>query len=223
MVDIFEKGKETVTPEWTKFVNAGDSVQGTYVGKIVGQKDGFGNEQIIYQLLQDNGKVTNIGMSLGKKTLNQDMENVKFGQIIGFKYKGIATFYDKRTKKEGKAKDFSLFQDPKIVNDVWLKENKDNMPEIIKAITASFNQNTDDNEKSLDEFVSDLKSTDTDIPFSSEKSLTNEDKLLVIEKLAKEKLEATTAKEIKEKVMESTGIAFIPVNYQKIIDALAAI
>lgn len=221
MVDIFEKGKEMVVPEWAKFVNEGDGVQGTYIGKIVGQKDGFGNEQIIYQLLQDDGKVINVGMSLGKKTLNQDMENVNFGQIIGFKYKGMATFYDKRTKKEGKAKDFSLYQDPKIVNESWLNENKDNMPEVVKAL-ESFVRADANSSGDLDKFVENLKSDDTDVPFSSKESLTNEDKMTVIEKLSKEKLGANTAQEIKEKVMESTGIAFIPVNYQKIIDALAA-
>jgi hypothetical protein len=62
-----------------------------------------------------------------------------------------------------------------------------------------------------------------DVPFSSPGSLTNEDKLKVITKLAKEKLGATTDTEIKEKVMESTGIAFIPVNFDKISAALAAL
>ena len=79
-VDIFASAKEKVMPQWMKFVNAGDSVQGTYVGKIVGQKDGYGNEQIIYQLLQDNGEVINVGFGLNKKFINQDMQNVKFGQ-----------------------------------------------------------------------------------------------------------------------------------------------
>jgi len=224
MVDIFKETKEKESPEWAKFVNAGDSVQGTYVGKIVGQRDGYNNEQIIYQLLQENGKIKNVGFGLNKKVLNQDMESVKFGQVIGFRYKGTIQVKDKFGKPVS-VKDFALHQDPKIVDEKWLSENKDNMPEVVKAIESivkSREEEEGEEEGGLDNFVDKLKSDDKDVPFSSPSSLTNEDKLLVIEKLAKEKLEVTTSKDIKDKVMEVTGIAFIPVNYQKIIDALVA-
>lgn len=209
MVNIFESAKEKVMPEWAKFVTAGDSTQGTYVGKIIGQIDGYGNEQVIYQLLQDNGKIVNVGFGLNKKVINADMQSVKFGQIIGFRYKGKLTVKDKFGKPV-EVKDFSLHQDPKIVNELWLKENAGNMPKVTH-VTDSGIQNT-------------VKKTEQseDVPFSSKASLTNEDKLVVIEKLAKEKLGATDSKTSKEKVMESTGIAFIPINYQKIIDALVA-
>ena len=133
MVDIFKEATEKVVPKWAKFTEAGDGVQGTYVGKIVGQKDGFGWEQVIYQLLQDDGSIINVGMGLNKKVLNADMDRVKFGQLVGFKYKGLVTYYDKRTKKEGKVKDFALFEDPTLVNEKWLKENKDNMPQVTVA------------------------------------------------------------------------------------------
>ena len=59
-----------------------------------------------------------------------------------------------------------------------------------------------------------------DVPFSSESSLTNEDKLAVITKLAKDKLGATGVASVKEKVMEATEIAFIPVQYDAIIKKL---
>ncbi|MFA5695903.1 MAG: hypothetical protein WC917_00355 [Bacilli bacterium] len=224
MIDIFEKAEEKKVPEWAKFVNAGDSVQGTYVGKIVGQKDGYGNEQIIYQLLQDDGKVVNVGFGLNKKVLHMDMQPVTFGQIVGFRYKGTIQVKDKFGKPVS-VKDFGLHQDPKIVNEVWLAENKDNMPEVVKAMNTFVDQDKKSNAgQSLDEFVDELKNdADDDVPFSSPGSLTNEDKLLVIEKLAKEKLGAVTAQEIKDKVMEKTGIAFIAVNYDKISEALVAL
>jgi hypothetical protein len=130
MVNIFEDAKETLVPGWMKFVNDGDSVQGTYVGKIVGQKDGYGNEQVIYQLLEEDGKLTNVGFGLNKKFIVQEMDNVKFGQIVGFKYKGKVKIKDKYGKMVD-VNDFALHQDPKIVNTEWLEENKDNMPEVI--------------------------------------------------------------------------------------------
>lgn len=223
MIDIFKEAEEKTMPEWAKFVNAGDSVQGTYVGKIVGQKDGYGNEQIVYQLLQDDGKVKNVGFGINKKVLHQDMSTVKFGQVIGFRYKGTIEVKDKFGKPVN-VKDFALHQDPKIVNETWLAEHKDNMPEVMVATdnpaatpAATGNRDT---KSDLDNLVSDL-ATD-DVPFSSAGSLTNEDKLAVIEKLAKDKLGVVGSQTVKEKVMEVTGIAFIPVNYDKITTALAA-
>lgn len=158
MENIFDNMKETVTPEWAKFVEAGDSAQGTYVGKIVGAIDGFGNEQIVYQLLQEDGSIVNVGMSLGKKVINEVMATVKFGQMVKINYKGMATFYDKRTKKEGKAKDFTVQQDPKVVNEAWLAENKDNMPEVIYA--------TEKAASGAEALANELKAEEDGVPFN---------------------------------------------------------
>lgn len=212
-IDIFAEAKEKVMPTWMKFVNAGDKVQGTYIGKITGQIDGYGNEQIIYQLLQKDGSVMNVGFGLNKKFLNRDMESVKFGQIIGFIYKGTIEIKDKFGKVT-KVKDYGIHQDAKIVDTEWLAENKDNMPVATKAEPKS-------NTAEEDFAAFNQKSTE-DVPFSTPGSLTKEDKLAVIEKLAKDKLGAVDAQTTKEKVMEATGIAFIPVNYDKIIAKLSA-
>lgn len=213
-VDIFSAAKEKVMPEWAKFVNPEDKVQGTYVGKIVGQKDGYGNEQIIYQLLQDDGKIINVGFGLNKKVLHQDMAAVKFGAIVGFRYLGTIQVKN-RVGQMVNVKDFALHQDPKIVNEVWLAENKDSMPQVVRVEDNGASASTLD-----EEFPDDAKN---DVPFSSAGSLTNEDKLAAITKMAKEKLGATTDASVKEKVMETTGIAFIPVNFDKISAALAAL
>jgi hypothetical protein len=215
MTDIFKDGKEKVMPVWAKFVNAGDTVQGTYVGKIVGQIDGYGNEQVIYQLLQDDGTIKNVGFGINKKVINQDMMGVSFGQIVGFKYKGKVSFVDK-FGKTGQVNDYSIFQDPKIVDTTWLKENASNMPSVVDVSGRAPQSNvTKEQESAL---------MGEDVPFSSASSSTNSDKeiqLQAINKLAKEKLGATDAN-VKEKVMETTGVAFIPVNFQKIAETLAA-
>lgn len=212
MVDIFKEAKETVMPTWMKFVNAGDKVQGTYVGKITGQIDGYGNEQVIYQLLQEDGTVMNVGFGLNKKFLNRDMEQVKFGQIVGFVYKGTIEIKDKFGKVT-KVKDYGIHQDPKVVDAVWLKENAASMPTAVKAEPKAV---------VTDKEFNDFAANTEDVPFSSPGSLTNADKLAVIEKLAKDKLGATDSASVKEKVMTETGIAFIPVQYDSIIAALSA-
>lgn len=220
-VDIFKNAKEKVMPEWAKFVNAGDSAQGTYIGKIVGQIDGYGNEQIIYQLLQDDGTVKNVGFGINKKVMNQDMAGVKFGQIVGFKYKGMLSVKD-RMGKQVNVKDFSLFQDSKIVNTAWLKENAGNMPEVIDVSGRAPQTNVTKEQEEV--LMGGLQPgyIANDVPFSSEGSLTNADKLVAINKLAASKLGVTDTKLVKEKVMEVTGVAFIPVNYDKIAEALAS-
>jgi len=217
MTNIFEAAKEKIMPTWMKFINAGDSVQGTYVGKIVGQIDGYGNEQIIYQLLQDDGTVMNVGFGVNKKFLNQDMESVKFGQIIGFKYKGTISVKDKFGKPVN-VKDFALHQDPKIVNETWLKENEGNMPEVTRVSKSDASVSAKEDFGAFNN-VPKEKEVD-DVPFSSEGSLTNEDKLAVIEKLAKDKLGVTDPSLVKDKVMETLGVAFIPVNFSSIIEKL---
>lgn len=218
-IDIFNEVKETVMPQWAKFVNPEDKAQGTYVGKIVGVKDSYGNEQIVYQLLQEDGNILNVGFGLNKKFINRDMESVKFGQIIGFRYKGIVVVKDKRTGKDVSVKDYALHQDPKIVNAVWLKENMGNMPEVTRAeATAEVSSND------LAQINAEVKAFDgaEDLPFSSPGSLTNEDKLAVIMKLAKDKLGATDLQSVKDKVMGTTGLAFIPLQYDKITETLSA-
>lgn len=218
MVNIFDEAKETVMPSWMKFQNPGDSVQGTYVGKITGQIDGYGNEQIVYQLLQEDGSVINVAFGLNKKFINSDMAKANFGQIVGFKYKGKITIKDKFGKAV-EVKDVVLHQDPKIVNAAWLKDNAGNMPQVTKATPKSAAEDTED--------TGDFKEFNTpeateDVPFSTAGSLTKEDQLAVIQKLAKDKLGATDAQSTKDKVMEVTGIAFIPVNYTKIAEKLAS-
>ena len=95
-VDIFSATEEKKMPIWAKFEKPGDSIQGTYIGKIVGSFDGFGNEQIIYQVLKNN-ILHNVGFGMNKKLIIQEMEKVNPGQIIGFKYKGTVNVVNKLT------------------------------------------------------------------------------------------------------------------------------
>ena len=223
MTNIFDVTKEKTVPAWAKFKVAGDAVQGTYVGKIVGLIDGYGNEQIVYQLLQENGEVINVGFGLNKKMLNADMQQVKFGQIIGFKFKGMKEIKDKFGKTTN-VKDFAFHQDPKIVNAEWLKANEGHMPVVIKATNDTSARSTVPGAAPSDEletFVKDAAEVE-DVPFSSPGSLTNEDALAAITKIAKEKMGVSDPIEVKEKVMTATGIAFIPINFPKILEALTA-
>ena len=214
-VNIFEAGKETEKASWADLKTPGSNVQGTYIGCILSQIDGYGNPQNIYSLLTEEGKVLQVGFNLNKKFIVSEMERVRFGQIIGFKYNGKVTVKNK-LGKEVEVNDFSLFQDSKIVNEQWLKDNEGNMPVVIKSGDsgiAEAQKEVDEEYKNIDK---------EDVPFSSEGSITNEDKLAVITKLATDKLGATDESSVKEKVMEKTGIAFLPMNFDQIIEVLKA-
>jgi hypothetical protein len=140
------------------------------------------------------------------------MDSVIFGQIIGFRYKGTIPVKDKFGKPVN-VKDYGLHQDPKIVNEAWLKEHEGNMPEVVHSTAQA------DDDAAEAEFKG-LGETTEDVPFSTPGNLTNEDKLAVIAKLAKDKLGATDEESAKALVMEKTSIALIPVNYDKIIEQL---
>jgi len=224
MTDIFKDAKEKVMPTWASFKEAGDSVQGTYVGKILGQKDGYGNEQVIYQLLQDDDTVVNVGFGLNKKFIIQDMDTVGFGQIVGFKFKGKIQVKDKFGKPV-EVKDFGLHQDSKITNEAWLKENKDNMPTVVRVQATAESEAIDQSKIDAEKQFADDDETDKkkeDVPFSSEGSLTEEDKLKAIEKLAKDKLGTINLETAKATIMDTMNIAFIPINYDQIIEKLTA-
>ena len=217
-VDIFSSTKEKTVATWVKFLKAGDSVQGTYVGKITGSRDGFGGEQVIYQILKD-GEVVNVGFGINKKVIIQEMEKAKFGQIVGFKYKGKLSIKNK-VGVMVEVKDFGLYLDPKLVDTEWLKENAGCMPETAHVKT-NFSKETENANQEFSNFGVNESSPvpSNDVPAS----ITSEDKLAIIAKLAHDKLGVTDATLVKDQVMTVTGIAFLPTHYDIIISALKSI
>lgn len=216
-VDIFSATNEKKMPSWAKFEKAGDVIQGTYVGKITGTIDGFGNAQIIYQLLK-SGEVFNVAFGENKKVIHQDMTKTKFGQIVGFKFKGKLQVKNKAGKMV-EVKDFGLYADPKIVDTEWLKENADNMPTATHVNTEFAQEKSAANQEFSNFGVSESSPVPSnDVPAS----ITSEDKLAIITKLAHDKLGASEL-EVKDKVMENLQIAFIPRNYDQIIASLNTI
>ena len=218
-VDIFSATQEKKMPKWAKFEKAGDSIQGTYVGKIIGTLDGYGNLQVIYQLLKD-GEIYNVGFGENKKILNQDMAQVKFGQIVGFKFKGRLSVKNK-VGKIVEVKDFGLFVDPKFVDTEWLRENADCMPQITHSLSVA---NKEEDKKTFGEFSNFGVSESSPVPsVNAPASVTAEDKLAIIIKLAHDKLGIVEIDTMKDKIMEMLGTALIPINYDLIIKDLNSI
>lgn len=224
-MNIFTEGK-TLEVSWFYFKNVGDQVQGTYVSKVTGLKDSFGNEQIIYELLTKTG-IVKIGFRVPQK-INKTMDYINFGQIVGFKYMADGKFKQKATGKEMSYKDIQVFADPKIVDQEWIDSHKTGKIEAVKKagpgdegpeITADEVPGFEGEETGFGDF-------DNPVPVAEEtpkKKKTSAELLVEIADLAKSKLGVIDPAKVKDAVMEATSLAFIAVNYSKIIAALKEI
>jgi len=130
----------------------------------------------------------------GKPAVDTQMRHVKLGQIIEFRF-----IEERPSKKAGMSatKVVAVYQDPNVVNEKWLQEQE--------QLTMG---------KSEEEPKDDLNFGD------KEKEPNKENQ---INELAKEKLGVTDPEKVKTAVMEKTGLAYLKVNYDKIIGMLKAL
>lgn len=229
MIDIFSQGKQLNTV-WAKFDKIGDSAQGTYIGKREAQ-DNYNNKQIIYELLQEDGNIVNVGVRDAKVKFHQQMDSLSFGQIVG-----IRLTEQVPNTKGNPTNILSVFADSKIKNEAWLQEqsekkammSEDGMnaerTEALKApifATAPPSLNSINVQASAPSNV--MPNTYTapateDTPFASQP--TDADKIKTIYEFAQAKLGVTDPMAVKDAVMEKTGLAFIASNFDKMIDLL---
>lgn len=203
MTNIFEQGKQiSVLPFY--FKDPGDEIQGTYIGKRENEKDNFNNDVIVYEIQAADG-IKNVSFTLSKK-IHEDMNHIRFGQIIGFRYIDKQKF--NKNGKETEYKNIKVFADPKIVDQEWLDAHQGG--KVNDSGVGLVNTNNDNN---LDAFMKDLDVVDTD---------SADYKLKKIADLAKNKFGVTDPTQVKERVMEVTGLAFLEVNYDKMIELLDA-
>lgn len=214
---------------WWYPKNIGDKIQGTYIGKFE-TKDQYNNDQIVYKLMQENGSVMQVGVRTGKGPFHKQFDPISFGQIVGILFAG------ELPGKDGKraTKVLKVIADAKIVNDEWIK-SQDRNAAISNKIESEIKEPTMNtgSEITEDDILNAFDSTDkspaterNDVPFPSSKvevSKTPQEVLSMIMDLAKVKLGTANDSETKDKVMEITNLAFIPVNYQKILEYLRAL
>ncbi len=117
-IDIFNEAPQ-IKGEFFKFNKPGDAVKGTYVDSYDGV-DGYDNEQLIVVLRNqaDHSIYHKVGIKKTSSVLMKQMQPIKYGQIIGFR------FDEERPSKArpgSKAKIINVFHDPKIVDKEWLE------------------------------------------------------------------------------------------------------
>jgi hypothetical protein len=218
-IDIFSSGKSSEV-EWASFKEIGDSYQGTYIGKYKAINK-YNQSQTIYELLDAAGKIIKVGVLDTKKIFHNVMDHVFLGQIVGFKYT------ENKPSKNGTGNDtkiIAIWQDPKIVNQEWIDRQKE-LSQINKAelIGATSMEETEGDEDPTGDgwgaFGTPTKADEQPVEAPTVNEL--DAKLKLISELAQSKIGVSgDANVIKDKVMEVTGLAFLPVNYDKIISQL---
>lgn len=216
-VDIFkavpQKGK------WATFNVVGDKYQGTYVDRIRGEKDKWGNLQDIFVLMQDDGSDVNVAVKHSKTALMEQCNALNLGQIVGFIFSGEG---QPKAGGANKTKFINVVQDPNIVNQEWLDSQSGKTEAVLpEAVTPnSLFPETPAAAPSMEVTMDALLPT---TPFSAPATLvpmTDSEKVIKIAEIAKAKFGAQDGTQVKEKTIEATGLAFIPSNLDAIIAKL---
>lgn len=119
-LNIFETAKPQ-TGEFFKFKSIGDGLQGTYIDNREGV-DSFGNDQIIYVLSDKTGKIWNLGFRKTSLVIHERMKNIRFGQIVGFRFDEER---DSKRTPGTKVKIIRIYADPKLIDAEWLQDQKE--------------------------------------------------------------------------------------------------
>lgn len=86
MANLFDEANQA-KPNFFKAENIGDSVQGVYVDRKIGDnRFKPGEKQVIYTLVQEDGTPVFISGRRGNPAILPGMEVAKFGEIVGIRY-----------------------------------------------------------------------------------------------------------------------------------------
>lgn len=128
-MDIFETAQSK--GEFAKLKVKGDAVQGTFIDVQFG-KDSFDNDQVIYVLKDKEGKIWNVGFKLTNKFIQEQMEKVRFGQIVGFRVDDIV---ESKQRKGIMVKYIHAYSDIKNVDTAWIAEQTKALASLGTTIT----------------------------------------------------------------------------------------
>jgi len=201
-IDIFND-EYKVQSALFNFAKVGDQLQGTYVGKSQAKSKYSGELEPLYEIMTEDGEFFTIW---GKPIINQQMNRIKLGQIVGFKL-----IEERKTEKGNPAKIIQVFADPKLVNEEWMKENPDagKQEEGVEVEDVDFGASEEPKKEA--------------VPFESEAppvGETPEAKEAQALALAQAKYGLADEQEIKNKVMNESGLAFIAPQMDAIIEFL---
>lgn len=193
-MSIFSEDNK-VSGSWIKFQKVGDSFEGTLVDKReVPNRLKPGTMQTVYEFLKD-GEIFIYG---SKPAVDVQLKHVNLGQVVGLKFEKEVP---PKTPGYSATKVIQVYASKDVVDETWLTEN-----DVKKAFGDG----------------SETSATAEELPvIQQEPDFSVEgEKLEKINTLAKEKLGAKDDEDVKQKVMEATKLAFMPMNYDQILEFL---
>lgn len=204
--DIFEAVPQQEARDYFKFEKIGDGVQGTYVGRDDNSVNGYGFPQTLVFLKQKDGSVKTVSIRHSKVGLIKILDGCKLGQVIGFQFTG-----EKANPGKQPTKFIRLAQDPKIVDAQWLAEQGMAAPQATPSLATATATVAPSRLATAQPVAAPVVSAPVD---------DTEDKIRTIIALAKSQLGATDEASVKQLVMEKTGLAFININLDLILQRL---
>ena len=202
-----------------EFKKFGDNVAGTLIDRQEKPNNLDPDKtQMVYTIRKDDGGIALVG---GKAYIDNQMKFIKLGQKIALKYVS-----DKPAKKKG-------MNPMKIIN-LYTPKNPDGSLMFDTDFIMGSEVPVESGTPTGGTFHETAKEDDGEIkiedipmkPFGDDEPKKEVDpvlkKLEQILVLAKAKLGATTDAEVSMVTMQSTGLAFLPINYDKILEQLLA-
>jgi len=201
---------------FAKFTTVGDSYEGTYVGRTDNVPNMYGQNQTLIDLKQKDGTVITVSIRDSKTILLNQMDQVMLGQIIGFKFT-----HTKENKLGNDSKIIKLVADAKYVDRAWIEENEKRQAEIAKQFGAKTPEQI--TEAQLTKMAPGEAFPDAPAPIAENAPAAPVDagKLRIITDLASAKFNTTDLDMLKAKIMETTGLAVLPSNFDNIIKLLS--
>jgi hypothetical protein len=211
-VNIFDVVDYEDSRDFFKFVNVGDKVQGTFIKRDDNSVDSYKNSQTLVSLLQPDKTIKTVSIRHNKVGVLQELDACTIGDIIGFVFTGTKDNPGKQPTKF-----IRLIHDPKYRDEVWLAEQ-------VKVENPTAGMSAAQIFPDAPTASGPVTATELNLEASlASAALSDTDKIKMIADIAKSKLGATTAEDIKNKIVEKTGLALLPINLDAILTKLNAI
>lgn len=202
---------------WAKFNVVGDAYEGTYINREDGIKNTYGNDQTLVELLQKDGTVITVAIGDTKTILLEQLANCDYGQIIGFKFTA-----SKEQPGRNPSKIIKLVADKQYVNKAWLVEHEAKQAQLAAQLGSSL---TPANNLAIEQFAKldpadQFTTAPAPVAENAPAAPVEANDLRQITNLAAVKFGTVDLNELKNKIMETTGLALIPSNFSLILQRL---
>lgn len=195
------------TTNWAKLEKQGDTLKGTYIRERNFISPLYPNSNPrVFDIKDQNGVLVSYRSN---SVLDEAFNGTKSGQPIKPGQYVLITFLGMKPTKRGSMKDFQVCASPDIVDNSFKGAEFEEMPGDIEEVAKSFGGQVVDNT----------------LPFESTPTMGTssgaDQREMLIKQKAMAYIPGCDEANYKMKVLEITGLAMIPVNYDSILSKLS--